>query len=154
MFGSFDFDNPAVVWDIFVVTHEIGHNFNSPHTHCYAGLEGNPNQIDHCFSGDPSPGFSCYVGETSLPSGCPGYDQGCGTIMSYCHSQPGGSSNIGFALGAGHPYGIAPDRVPTRMAAHVATQAALNPGCLDYASEGVFTDGFESGDTDAWTASP
>lgn len=151
--GDFDFDNPAVVWDIVAVTHEIGHNFNSPHTHCYAGLEGNANQIDQCFSGEISPGYTCHSGSTTLPSGCPGGGNGCGTIMSYCHALSGGTSNISLTLGQGHPYGTAPGRVPTRMAAHVASRAAASPGCLDYISVGdIFADGFESGDTTAWSS--
>src|SRR5207249_4065117 len=36
--GTFNILNPGVVWDIIVVSHEIGHNFNSPHTHCYNGI--------------------------------------------------------------------------------------------------------------------
>jgi hypothetical protein len=148
--GSFDFDNPAVVWDIISVTHEIGHNFNSPHTHCYADIGGNSSPIDECYSSECGwPG--CHCGGTSLPSGCPGQGQGCGTIMSYCHLQ-GGMGNMSFSLGQGHPYGVAPDRVPSRMAAHVATQAALYPGCLEYvAVNDIFVDGFESGDTTAWS---
>jgi hypothetical protein len=52
--------------DAKLVGHEIGHNFGSPHTHCY-----NP-RIDYCWN-------ACgYTGATS----CPG---GPGTVMSYCH---------------------------------------------------------------------
>jgi hypothetical protein len=150
--GNFDFDNPAVVWDIVAVTHEIGHNFNSPHTHCYSNLEGNSNPIDECYGGEC--GLSgCHCGGTSLPSGCPGGGNGCGTIMSYCHAQSGGMGNISLTLGEGHPYGTAPERVPTRMAAHVASRAAASPGCLDYISVGdIFADGFESGNTTAWSS--
>jgi hypothetical protein len=149
--GGFDFNNPAITWDIFSVTHEIGHNFNSPHTHCYANIGGNSNPIDECYGGECGL-TGCHCGGTGLPSGCPGEGQGCGTIMSYCHLQ-GGMDNISLTVGAGHPYGIEPDRVPTRMAAHVAERAAASPGCLDYVSVGeIFLDGFEGGNTSAWSS--
>jgi len=56
-------------WDIIVATHELGHNFGSPHTHSY-----NP-QIDGCGTGN-----------------CAGAENG--TLMSYCHQCPGGLSNM------------------------------------------------------------
>lgn len=154
MDGNFDLNSPGVVWDIVAVTHEIGHNFDSPHTHCYAGVGGNANQIDECYSGeiDYTGTYTCYSGPTSLPSGCPGPGNGCGTIMSYCHQRPGGLSNMSLTLGQSHPYGIAPDRVPSHMSAHVSSQAASHPGCLDYIDvEGIFSDDFESGNTNAWS---
>lgn len=54
-------------WDPFVVAHEFGHNFGAPHSH-----DMNP-PIDNCASG------VCGVD---------------GTIMSYCHTCPGGMTNI------------------------------------------------------------
>ncbi len=146
--GNFNINSPSIVWDIMAFTHEIGHNFNSPHTHCYAGLEGNANPIDQCYGSDPNAG--CYSGPTSLPSGCPGSGQNCGTIMSYCHLISPGMSNTSLNLGVGHPYGIAPGRVPTRMRNHVVATAAGNPSCL--APIGIlFIDGFASGNTGAWS---
>lgn len=125
--GNFDINNPSVVWDLVVVSHELGHNFNSPHTHCYAGLNGNANDIDPCYNAQNN----CYAGVQALPSGCPGTGQGCGTIMSYCHlSFAGGLSNIALTLGLNHPYGIEPDRVPTRMGNHVSSVNGFNPTCL------------------------
>ncbi|MCH7814641.1 MAG: hypothetical protein IID40_11545, partial [Planctomycetes bacterium] len=62
-------DNNWQNWDPFVVAHEMGHNFGTPHTH-----DLNP-PIDGCAWGD------CSV----TPNG---------TIMSYCHTCPGGLSNI------------------------------------------------------------
>ena len=118
--GDFDIDNPAAVWDIFVTTHELGHNFGSTHTHCF-----NP-PVDGCFNQDAG----CFAGAESLPSGCPGAGQGCGTIMSYCHLQAGGGSNIALTYGAGHPYGDTPDRVPAAMMSRIAIEAADAPGCL------------------------
>lgn len=147
MDGNFNVGNPSVVWDIVVVSHEIGHNFDSPHTHCYAGLQGNPNPIDECFGSETG----CYSGATSLPSGCPGAGQGCGTIMSYCHLLGGGISNIELTLGTGHPFGIAPERVPSQISDHVVATAGLSPACLAPLTA-IFADGFESGNTSAWSA--
>jgi len=55
--------------DAKLVGHELGHNFGSPHTHCY-----NP-PIDHCYNGESG----CYTGVEECPS------SGSGTVMSYCH---------------------------------------------------------------------
>lgn len=136
--GSFNIANPSVVWDIFAVSHEVGHNFNSPHTHCFSP------PIDECYGSETG----CYSGPTSLPCLTPG--AGCGTIMSYCHLISPGMSNVSLTLGQGHPWGTSPGRVPAVMSAHVASTAASNPLCL---APGVFDDGFESGDRSAWSSS-
>jgi len=56
-------------WDLFVVAHELGHNFGAPHTH-----DQEP-PIDGCAWGD------CSI----VPNA---------TIMSYCHLCEGGVANI------------------------------------------------------------
>jgi hypothetical protein len=145
--GDFDIDNPTVVWDIVVVAHEIGHNFDSPHTHCYAGLQGNPDDIDECYNQQSG----CYAGPTSLPSGCPGGGEGCGTLMSYCHLLSPGISNIALTLGTGHPYGVEPERVPAQMSDHVLATSGMYHSCLAPLAT-IFEDGFESGDTSAWSS--
>ncbi len=127
--GNFDVDNPAILWDIFVVAHEIGHNFNSRHSHCYGGIGGETNPVDGCYSGECGRS-GCYCGSSSLPSGCPGSGQGCGTVMSYCHTQSGGLGNISWTLGAGHSYGVEPERIPTLMSEHVQQKAAAFPTCI------------------------
>jgi hypothetical protein len=147
--ANFNPNNPQVIWDFMVVVHEIGHNFNSPHSHCYAGLGGNANPVDQCYGGEC--GLSgCYCGATSLPCATPG--AGCGTIMSYCHLLSGGLGNTSPTFGLGHPFGTAPGRIPARMSAHVLSTAAQNPSCLAPTLPGtLFDDGFESGNTSAWS---
>ncbi len=144
--GDFDPMTGQVVWDLVVVSHEIGHNFDSPHTHCYAGLGGNPDPVDECWGSEPG----CYSGQTSLP--CPdppGPGSGCGTLMSYCHLLSGGIGNMGPTFGLGHPWGVEPERVPERMHAFVLDTAAADPACLAPVAD-LFADGFESGGTAFW----
>lgn len=148
--GNFNIGNPGVVWDIVVVSHEIGHNFNSPHSHCYGGLGGNPSPVDTC-NGGQCGGAGCHCGATSLPCGTPG--GGCGTIMSYCHLLSGGLGNISLTFGDGHPFGVAPERIPARMSDHVVATAAIDPACLapgEPPAVPFFADGFEAGDVNAW----
>ena len=130
---GFDIDNPGIGWDIMVVSHEIGHNFNSPHTHCYGGIGANGiPPVDGCSNDEAgNPWYDCHAGTEVLPNYCPGSGQACGTLMSYCHYLSGGYSNIAMTFGDGHPYGFLPDRVPDRMQAHVVSRAAGNPGCFN-----------------------
>lgn len=123
--GNFNPNNPQPVWDITVIAHELGHNFNSPHTHCYGGIGGSGHPVDRCYGGES--GHGCHAGGGFLPGPM---GQGSGTIMSYCHLLQGGQSNIAPTLGAGHPYGVWPQRVPNRMLSHVQARAAWNPSCL------------------------
>lgn len=148
--ANFDIGNPIALWDIIAVIHEIGHNFNSPHTHCYANVGGNSNPVDQCSNGQCGT-TNCWCGSQSLPCATPG--AGCGTIMSYCHQLGGNFANIAFTFGQGHPWGVQPQRVPDRMAAHVVQRAASNPGCLDFVQSGevIFEDGFQSGGTGNWS---
>lgn len=63
-------DNSHNNWDVMVVAHELGHNFGTGHTHdSYTPV------IDDCGNGD------CTLALDS-------------TIMSYCHTCPGGLSNM------------------------------------------------------------
>ncbi len=86
IFGSFS-NVPTYSWDVEVLTHELGHNFGSPHTHACA-WNGNNTAIDGC-------------------GPAAGYDEGCagslpangGTIMSYCHLVSGTGINFNFGFG-------------------------------------------------------
>jgi hypothetical protein len=123
----------GIAWDAVVVAHEIGHNFSSPHTHCYGGKGGVPSPVDACDSVPSAPGV-CWTGAPSLPG--PGSLTGGtagghnGTLMSYCHQLSGGMGNIAATFGFGHPDGVRADRVPTQMFSHVAAVAASNPICI------------------------
>ncbi len=77
---------PTYSWTVEVVTHEIGHNLGSPHTHACA-WNGNNTAIDGC---GPEAGYS---------EGCDGPLPNAGTIMSYCHLVSG--IGIDFNLGFG-----------------------------------------------------
>ncbi len=62
--------------DALIVGHEIGHNFGTPHTHCYSP------PIDMCFNQEAG----CYSGPTSCPAPqtINGVANVGGTVMSYC----------------------------------------------------------------------
>ncbi|MCW5893160.1 MAG: DUF4215 domain-containing protein [bacterium] len=100
VFGGFDVMDPYDIWDVMVFVHELGHNFGSPHTHCY-----NP-PIDRCFNAEPS----CYGGAVVWSSS--------GTLMSYCHLNPsGGLANVKLLFG---------DRVGSRIKDFTRAQSCLD----------------------------
>jgi hypothetical protein len=136
--GNFNVNAPSVVWDILAVTHEIGHNFGSPHSHCYANIGGNPNPIDQCYSQESG----CYSGTTSLP-GPPG--AGSGTIMSYCHLTRGSYSDVSLSFGTGFAFGVVPGRESAQMNGYVSSVVSGNASCLAPVIAGLFSDGFEGG---------
>lgn len=65
-------DFPTFSWTAYAVTHEIGHNLGSPHTHSCLWATG---PIDNCWC----PEGSCSMGPEPASSG---------TMMSYCHLDP------------------------------------------------------------------
>jgi len=137
--GQFDINHPAVVWDILAVTHEIGHNFDSPHSHCYENIGGSASPIDQCYSGEPG----CYSGAISLPGPASG---GSGTIMSYCHLVHNSYADVSLSFGTGFAYGVLPGREAAQMNGYVSSVVSSNPSCLAFvAPTGVFSDGFEGG---------
>ncbi|MCC7246954.1 MAG: T9SS type A sorting domain-containing protein [Saprospiraceae bacterium] len=89
---------PTYSWTVEVITHEIGHNLGSPHTHACA-WNGNNTAIDGC---GPTAGYSegC---NANLPTNG-------GTIMSYCHLVSG--VGINFNNGFGTQPG---DRIRSRV---------------------------------------
>ncbi|MEM9293755.1 MAG: M12 family metallo-peptidase [Acidobacteriota bacterium] len=145
--GNFDIDDPQPVWDVITVSHEIGHNFSSPHSHCYEGVDGIAESVDNCHNLDCG-GEGCYCGSPQLPCDLPG--AGCGTIMSYCAVHEGGADNIAFSFGRNHPYGVAPERVTDKMRNFVINTGAREPGCLDLLDDLLFAHDFEAS-IDGWS---
>ncbi len=106
-------------WDFMAVTHEIGHNFGSPHTHCYGfGSYASYPPIDQCYSGESG----CYSGTTSVPTVK-------GTVMSYCHLLSGGYSNIKMYL--------AVPGEPSQSVRTVIRGDVESASCLGAASSGM-----------------
>jgi len=90
---------PTFSWSVEVVTHEMGHNMGSPHTHKCV-WNGNNTQIDDCGNvyaannGNTPEGAACFNPNSPiLPIGTGG------TIMSYCHTI--GNVGINFNNGFG-----------------------------------------------------
>jgi hypothetical protein len=86
--GNPDFGAGSGYWPLLQVSHELGHNVGSGHTHCIALSDAQKTQynvtrnfVDVCFAGQSG----CFAGSTSVPAEK-------GTIMSYCHLSGGGSS--------------------------------------------------------------
>ncbi|MCC6846090.1 MAG: zinc-dependent metalloprotease [Bacteroidetes bacterium] len=70
----------AYIWDVMVITHEMGHNFRSPHTHtCQGNIWPNNKPLDTCVTKSVI-GDACYG--ASVKARLPWNK---GTIMSYCH---------------------------------------------------------------------
>lgn len=63
--------------DTLIVGHEIGHNFGSPHSHCYSP------PIDNCYNLEAG----CFAGTRTCPtpSTFNGVTNVTGSLMSYCH---------------------------------------------------------------------
>ena len=130
-------DAGQINWDAEVLAHELGHNFSSPHTHCYNGLGGNSNPVDGCYNGEASDG--CWAGSQDLP-GVDSLTGGSlggqnGTIMSYCHLLDGGLNNIARTFGSNTSFGIEPGRVSAQLSRRTAQIAAASSECLAVVEE-------------------
>ncbi|MDH3652521.1 MAG: M12 family metallo-peptidase, partial [Saprospiraceae bacterium] len=80
---------PTYSWTVNVVTHELGHNFGSQHTHDCVWGPSNCTAIDGCSRPNASVGCGSCADAPIPPKG---------TIMSYCHV---GGNGIDFNLGFG-----------------------------------------------------
>ncbi len=137
---GFNIDSPGFMWEGIVIGHEIGHNFNSQHTHNFCGEAGIADPVDICVDDATDDVANCkgdnnasLPGLDSLTGGTAG--AGNGTIMSYCHFRSGSYANIANTFGLYHPYGKAPWRVPSKMLTHVLSHT----GCMakEYTGSGL-----------------
>jgi hypothetical protein len=74
---SFPVQQGGNTWDFVVISHEVGHNVGTPHTHDFCP------PVDQCAP-------SGYFGQCQNTQSCTNQ----GTIMSYCHLCGGGMNNI------------------------------------------------------------
>ncbi|WP_235299537.1 zinc-dependent metalloprotease [Portibacter marinus] len=111
---------PSYSWTTNVITHEMGHNLGSPHTHSCV-WNGNNTAIDGCAA---ARGY----GDPNCPT--PPLPNNGGTIMSYCHLVSG----VGINMSNG--FGPQPgDLIRSR----VAGATCLSP-CADCTDEGLLCD--------------
>jgi hypothetical protein len=128
-FGPYAFTNinseavqnfPIYSWNVEAMTHEMGHNLGSPHTHA-CKWNGNNTAIDGC-----GPTFQSNLAEGNCALGPIPSNAVKGTIMSYCHLLQGqsGLPNVGINLANG--FGPQPS-------AHIIGQIASSSCATPYA---------------------
>ena len=118
--GAYEVGPNAMVWDIVVFTHELGHNFGTGHTHEYSPA------VDSC--------GSTQCGGGGLPN------NGAATLMGYCHLCSGGTNNVAPSFGghrdestgnwindplvASKGFSVDPKRVPQSMHSFVSSRGS------------------------------
>ena len=107
---------PQFSWTVEVITHELGHQMGSQHTHACA-WNGNNTAIDGC-----GPTANSAYTEGTCPTGPVPYVEK-GTIMSYCHLL-GSDVGIDFANGFG-------PQPAARILGKVNAAACLSTDCIN-----------------------
>ncbi len=132
---------PTYSWTVEVLTHELGHNFGSRHTHACV-WNGNNTPIDCC-------GYNAgYTEESTCGAGysCTVPNPTSGTIMSYCHLV--GGVGIDFNLGFGTQPG---DLIRAEYSAAACLTTCAAAGCDSVTNLSVSAIGTDQA-TVSWTA--
>jgi len=91
---------PVYSWDVEVLTHELGHNLGSNHTHWCGwntGQNGTCGAIDNCYTLEGTTACTTCSATTDVKNNLP--DGWQGTIMSYCHLVNGVGINLANGFG-------------------------------------------------------
>ncbi|MCB0696233.1 MAG: zinc-dependent metalloprotease [Chitinophagaceae bacterium] len=116
---------PSYSWDVQMVTHEMGHNLGSRHTHWCGwktGTGGACGSIDNCYKQESGAGCSTCGSTYSNSASTSAWK---GTIMSYCHLV---SRGIDLANGFGPlPGDVIRNNVSSRSCLSSIISATLTP---------------------------
>jgi len=131
---------PQYSWTVEVISHELGHQMGSQHTHACA-WNGNNTSIDGC-----APTYNPIYAEGNCPTGPVPASSVRGTIMSYCHLL----SNVGinFANGFG-PQPAA--RILGKVNAATCLSTDCINTCISTVSSILVQNLTETGATVTWT---
>jgi hypothetical protein len=138
-------------WPLLQLTHELGHNVGSNHTHCISLSASQKtqygvtrNHVDECYNGEGG----CFAGTVAVPAEK-------GTIMSYCHLRSGGGSNTRFTFGlAGEASDVVRNNMRGNMAGKTPSLSSITaPASLAAGASGNASVTNVAGLTYAWSIS-
>ncbi len=123
---------PTYSWNVNMITHEIGHNIGSNHTHWCGwntGTDGTCGSIDNCYTQESGEGCTTcsFTWNNAAPT-----SSWKGTVMSYCHLV---SRGIAMANGFGPLPG---ERVRNKVSRAVCLQKIAECPCFAPELTGTF----------------
>lgn len=136
-------------WPLLQVTHELGHNVGSSHSHCIAltaqqktQYSVTRNYVDECYNAEGG----CFTGTAVVPAEK-------GTIMSYCHLRSGGGTNTRFTFGlAGEASEVVRTNMRNSMAGRTPSLSSITaPANLGAGASGNASVTNVAGLTYVWT---
>lgn len=141
-------------WPLLQVSHELGHNVGSDHTHCISLTPAQKTEygvsrsfVDECYNGES--GNGCFGGTQLVPAEK-------GSIMSYCHLRsPGFGTNTRFTFGQdGETSEVALNGLIADMASKTPGMSSItSPLSLVVGETGIASVTNVAGLTYSWTIS-